>query len=399
MPWRRSSSALLFGFATDRLTRRTPAPGLALAAAIFAIGSLAGLVLTLTFALEKGWLSVAFALMAPGVAWIANRRQLPVLRWLVVALVVLVFGRIVYEQQLVGIDLGKTPIFNWLLYSYGAPAASFWLAGWLLRRQADDVPTRTTESAALLFTVLFFFFELRHWMNRGNILAASTSLAETALQVSVGLALTIGLERVRLVSKSIVHDVGAQVIAALTAFGIVFWLLIIDNPWLRYVDVGGPVLNLILLGYLVPAVLATILARVVRLTRPPVYRWAAEVAAFGLMLAYLTLEVRRLYHGRDIFFPTVGDAEQYTYSAVWLVYGVVLLLAGIVVRSQSIRLASAAVIAITVAKVFLVDLSGLTGIYRALSFIGLGLVLVGIGWLYQRLLFPSRAPPKADASS
>ena len=36
-------------------------------------------------------------------------------------------------------------------------------------------------------------------------------------------------------------------------------------------------------------------------------------------------------------------------------------------------------------------MAGLTGIWRALSFIGLGLVLVGIGWLYQRLLFPRAA--------
>jgi len=34
-------------------------------------------------------------------------------------------------------------------------------------------------------------------------------------------------------------------------------------------------------------------------------------------------------------------------------------------------------------------MAGLTGIFRALSFIGLGAVLVGIGWLYQRLFFPA----------
>ena len=39
-------------------------------------------------------------------------------------------------------------------------------------------------------------------------------------------------------------------------------------------------------------------------------------------------------------------------------------------------------------KVFLIDMSDLTGIYRALSFLGLGVVLIGIGWFYQRLLFP-----------
>ena len=32
-------------------------------------------------------------------------------------------------------------------------------------------------------------------------------------------------------------------------------------------------------------------------------------------------------------------------------------------------------------------MSTLTGVYRALSFICLGLVLVAIGWLYQRILF------------
>jgi uncharacterized membrane protein len=38
------------------------------------------------------------------------------------------------------------------------------------------------------------------------------------------------------------------------------------------------------------------------------------------------------------------------------------------------------------------DMSNLTGIYQALSFIGLGVVLLGIGWFYQRLLFRPIAP-------
>ena len=41
---------------------------------------------------------------------------------------------------------------------------------------------------------------------------------------------------------------------------------------------------------------------------------------------------------------------------------------------------------------------GLTGIWQSLSFLGLGAVLLGIGWLYQRLLFPRRAPPPAQPS-
>jgi uncharacterized membrane protein len=83
---------------------------------------------------------------------------------------------------------------------------------------------------------------------------------------------------------------------------------------------------------------------------------------------------------------------------VWLAFGVALLFAGIALASQPLRLGSAAVVLLTVGKVFLIDLSGLTGGFRALSFIVLGLVLVGIGWLYQRLLFPKgriEPPPAA----
>jgi uncharacterized membrane protein len=88
----------------------------------------------------------------------------------------------------------------------------------------------------------------------------------------------------------------------------------------------------------------------------------------------------------------VSDPEQYTYSAVWLVFGVVLLVVGYFLRSQPVRYCSAAVVLIATAKIFLFDMAGLTGLSRAFSFIGLGVVLVGIGLFYQRLLFRPDAP-------
>jgi uncharacterized membrane protein len=109
-----------------------------------------------------------------------------------------------------------------------------------------------------------------------------------------------------------------------------------------------------------------------------------------LALAYLTLEVMRLYHGPVLSNGIIGNPEQYTFSAVWLAFGVVLLMVGLIINSKPARLASAAVVLLTIAKVFLIDMADLAGIWRALSFIGLGLVLVGIGYLYQRLLFPPR---------
>jgi uncharacterized membrane protein len=155
-------------------------------------------------------------------------------------------------------------------------------------------------------------------------------------------------------------------------------------------DVGGPFLNLILLGYALPALLAAVLGLLVRGVRSQAYSATAAVAAVALALGYLSLQVTRFYHGPVLTVGPTTDLEQYTYSAVWLGFGVVLLAVGGWLRSQPVRYASAAVTTLTVLKVFLVDMSNLTGIYQALSFIGLGIVLLGIGRFYQRLLFRPR---------
>jgi len=389
--------AALFAIATEGLTRRKIAAGGAAASAIFAAGAVAALALTLTFTLERGWLTVAFALMVPGLAYVADKRPLPLLRLLCVILVALVMARIVWEPRIVGDDVGRTPILNWLLWGYGVPALAFWLGARILRRRADDFASRSVESAAITFTALTFMLQIRHFMNDGDIYRPSASLAELGLQVSTALAMTIGLERVRLRTNSIVHEVAALIIGILALFGALISTGIQFNPVFTNEPVGGPFFNVLLLGYAIPAILMAILARMFRETRPALAYVIAAVAAIILALVYLTLEVRRIFHGPMIGGFSTSDAEQYTYSAVWLVFGVALLLAGIALKSQPARFASAAVVLLTVGKVFLYDLAGVQGVFRALSLICLGLTLMGIGWLYQRLLFPPRSRSETTA--
>jgi uncharacterized membrane protein len=372
------------------LSKQRDRPGTDAASAIFATGAIASLALALSLALEKGWLTVALALMVPGIAWVADKRAWPALRWLAAAVTVAVLGRIFWDPRIVGDAIGTTPIFNWLLYGYGVPAAAFLLAGHMLRRHADDVPARMIDAAAILFTVLLVVLEVRHYLT-GDPYGEASPLAETALDVALLLAVVIGLERLRLKSGSIIHDLGARLLAALVFVMIVFSLGVSDNPLFTGEPVGGPFINLILLGYGLPAVLAGILAAVTRHTRPHWYSATAAATALGLALAYLSLEIRTLYHGPVLIEGATSDAEQYTYSAIWLLFGVALLAAGIFYRSLLLRVASAAVVVLTVLKVFLIDMSDLAGIYRALSFLGLGAVLIGIGWFYQRLLFPRPA--------
>ena len=172
--------AALFGFATELLGKRPPRPGLAASGALYATGTVAALALTLTFALEKGWLTVALALMVPGIAWIANQRPWPMLRALAAAAAVLVVARVAWEPRIMGADVGSTPIFNWILYGYGVPAMAFWVAGHLLRKRADDLPTRMVESAAILFTALTALLEIRHYMNGGDIYRPTPAISASS---------------------------------------------------------------------------------------------------------------------------------------------------------------------------------------------------------------------------
>jgi uncharacterized membrane protein len=391
--------AAAYGAATETLARRDTRPGLAISTALFATGTLGALALALTFALEKGWLTIALALMSMGTAWISMQRPIPFLRSLAAILAGIVVLRIGYEPRIVGDAVGTTPIFNWLLWGYGIPALSFWVGSIFLRRRGDDAPLRTVESAAILFTVLLAFMEIRHAVNGGDVYRDTAGLTETALQICVALAMAIGLERLRIRTGSIIHNVGAVLLTVFAGLAIVAGLLFLDNPALWRISIDGAFINTLLLGYAIPAVLALLLSYAVAGRRSARYGNTIAAGALVLALSYLTLEIRRLYHGPQLTSGLTGGAEQYTYSIAWLVFGVALLGIGILFNSQRARLASAVVIALTILKAFLIDMSTLTGAYRALSFMCLGLVLVAIGWLYQRILFRRQAAPPGGAAA
>ena len=79
--------------------------------------------------------------------------------------------------------------------------------------------------------------------------------------------------------------------------------------------------------------------------------------------------------------PGVTQYELYSYTIALMLVGAALLYQAIARRSTLLRRLGMAVIALTVAKVFLIDASGLTGLTRVFSFAGLGLSLAGLAWL------------------
>jgi uncharacterized membrane protein len=85
---------------------------------------------------------------------------------------------------------------------------------------------------------------------------------------------------------------------------------------------------------------------------------------------------------------------QFTYSAFFMAFGAILLGVGFWRRSAYLRWQALLLLAVAIGKVFLVDVSELSQGYRILSFIGLGALLLGVSFVYQRDLLNLRNPER-----
>ena len=306
-------------------------------------------------------------------------------------------ARIADEPRIVGSDLGTTPIFNWLLYGYGIPALSFWVAGWLLRRRADDLPARMVDAGRHPLHRLLVVLEIRHYITGGDIYQPVKRPHRSRDRRQCRPRADHRLERIRGRTGSIVHNVGALLIAARRCASSCSSL---SSSLARdFTQHSG---DRRVLQY-DPARLR------------PARRARHHPGADRPHDAAAALPRRRGDHGGDtgvvlfdarsaasLSWPDARRPDQRRRAILlfvaWLVFGIALLAVGFFLRSQPARILALGVIALTVAKVFIIDTASISGIYRALSVIGLGVVLLGIGCLYQRLFFP-RAPAAGSAAS
>ncbi|BCG74385.1 hypothetical protein MesoLj113a_55430 [Mesorhizobium sp. 113-1-2] len=356
----------------------------------FALGgaAIAGL-LMLHMAFDSGWTTILLGAAAIVPALATRWRSYPVLGWISVGAAIAVLGRVGFDPTIVGAEfLSRTPVFNWLLPGYGVPALAFGFAAWQLARTTKGRPRLAMEAAAALFALLAVAMLVRHAMHGGVIDTGAMTLAEQAIYTLIAIGAGAILVAIDMRSPSSVLRYGSMAAGVVSVALIAVRHFVVLNPLFTDESTGQiPVFNLLFLAYLLPAIAAGGLALYARNKRPKWYAQMLAVVAAVLALAYATLSVRRLFKGEFIgLWSGLGQLETYTYSALWLVIGVALLTAGVWLKSQVLRIASAALIAIAVLKVFLFDMSELEGVLRALSFIGLGAVLIGIGLFYQRLL-------------
>jgi uncharacterized membrane protein len=155
-------------------------------------------------------------------------------------------------------------------------------------------------------------------------------------------------------------------------------------------DTFRPILNERFLAYLAGIAASYLSAYLLWRERERVPDWATLAATFLIAGNFFTLwllsfevwdyfDTRTLMTGRAI-----RSAQNLSLTALWAVYAVILLVIGIAKRWRKVRLGALALLAVSIAKVFVYDVWVLERLYRIIAFVGLGVLLLVSAYLYQR---------------
>ena len=186
---------------------------------------------------------------------------------------------------------------------------------------------------------------------------------------------------------------GLQVFGAIL-FAAVGARLLLNEEVFRYQERGLPIFNWLLYTYGIPALCCFAGAAFLRRADPET-RLVPAAGGLGLLLVFwlLNLEIIDFFSAGPYVQLTMERSleRDLTMSVVWGLYAMALLVIGILRGVRPLRFVSLGFLVLTVAKVFLYDLSTLTGLYRILSFLGLGISLILVSLIYQRFVLSREA--------
>jgi uncharacterized membrane protein len=137
-------------------------------------------------------------------------------------------------------------------------------------------------------------------------------------------------------------------------------------------------------------------AHVLRVATPVLESWQPSITTWlygafaALLFGVLTLEVSAYFYAR------APQARFAAISVLWTLYAIALMLLGFRYQQARLRLVSLGLFGVTILKVFLADMAKVSTPFRIVSFVGLGLMLIGASYLYYRYRGYLLPVPPAD---
>jgi uncharacterized membrane protein len=272
--------------------------------------------------------------------------------------------------------------------AFAGSLAALVAARWMIGDRPRPVTAAVLESAGAGLAAIFANVLLTRWLIPEVQAGLPLSHWQSTLSALPWLVLMLvqlyraeaggWLRRLRLVLAGV-----AGVVAGIGLFTSATALNPLRSPGPEYLAglvQGPPLIDTLFLAYALPG-LILLIARARMPTLAPALRSLGLGVGAALLTLYAALEIRRWWQGDWLGAPGVTQAELYTYTLALMLLGAALLYQAIRQRSDGLRRIAMGVIALTVAKVFLIDAAGLTGLTRVASFLGLGLSLAGLALL------------------
>ena len=162
--------------------------------------------------------------------------------------------------------------------------------------------------------------------------------------------------------------------------------------WPDFAVPGPAIVNIAALAYGLPALVLFWIGWYLRQEEPkrPTLPTGPIISVFAVAMVYalLLVDIRQAYHlGAPSLSGDTSQSEFYAYSIGTLVFGLTLLVVGVVFRHRGARALSFIFVLAATIKVFLFDAAALSGLWRVLSFLLMGLSFLGISWAYARFVF------------
>lgn len=336
-----------------------------------------GYSLAAVIAFSEATLTLALAFQVLSLVWLSKRYELKQVDVLIKAVLMIIVARLTLNPWLATYETGM----HWSLWSYGGCFLVVAIASRL--SSSEHRIGRWLEAVSLHLLVLFINTEIRYWLYDGNIFTDQYNFTEAALNTNVWAALALVYHyRMQLSQHAkVIYRIATNILVVL-AVGNYLWLLTGLNPlWQADTFSPRPILNWLLIAYGLPVIFWWLISRYIQENYQRLFKPLAGLA----LLVFVSLEIRHLWQGGLDVDQTASNGELYTYSVVWLLMAVMAMVTGTLRKNTQFYQAGVALLALVIAKIFLIDLSGLTGLLRVLSFMGLGLCLLGLAYLHQWL--------------
>ena len=336
----------------------------------------AAIALALVISLRDASLTLGIAAQLVSLTWLIKRFEITELDWLVKLVLTAIIVRLTLNPWLATYPAD----IHWSLWTYGGSTLLTALACYQIK--ANQMLRGWLEAATIHLFILTVIMETRYWLYDGAIFSDNYDLVEATINTSLWGALSLCyLYRAKFAeSLQRWYLAMANLLLGITIINYLISLTRL-NPFFGADPISStPILNILIPAYGLPVILALFFMKY----HQPKYLYpSAWMAGFG-GFAFVTMEIRHLWQRSLNSYSPTSSGELYTYSVVWLIAAVVLVLGSMAKNKPELYKASMGFLGLVIAKIFLIDMYGLEGVLRVASFMGLGLTLLGLGFLHKR---------------